>query len=101
MEQSAPDFASIKQINPYGVEYWSTRDLMPLLGYNKWERFEGTIKRAMTACEQTGNRIEDHFPASGKMIKTEKGAERETTEILDHMKNWQQTIFVSHQRRVN
>jgi hypothetical protein len=26
-----PDFESIKQTNPYGVEYWSARDLRPLL----------------------------------------------------------------------
>ena len=77
MEQPAPDFDSIKQINPYGIEYWSGRDLMPLLGYNKWERFEGTIKRAMTACEQTGNLIENHFPAAGKMVKLGSGSERE------------------------
>ncbi len=69
-----PDFDSIKQVSPYGAEFWSARDLAPLLGYNKWERFEGTIKRAMTACENTGNIIEDHFPAAGKPIKGGKGA---------------------------
>jgi hypothetical protein len=35
MSIQSPDFDSIKQINPYGVEYWSARDLMPLLGYAK------------------------------------------------------------------
>lgn len=69
-----PDFDSIKQENVYGIEYWSARDLMPLLGYTKWERFEGAIKRAMTACEQTGNRIDDHFPSAGKPITGGKGA---------------------------
>jgi hypothetical protein len=29
---NTPDFKSIKQISPYGVEYWSARDLAPLLG---------------------------------------------------------------------
>ncbi len=28
-------FERIKQMNPYGIEYWSARDLMPLLGYKK------------------------------------------------------------------
>jgi len=69
-----PDFDSIKHENVYGIEYWSARDLMPLLGYTKWERFEGAIKRAMTACEQTGNRIDDHFPSAGKPITGGKGA---------------------------
>ena len=31
-----PDFDSIRQTNVYGVEYWSARDLMPLLGYDYW-----------------------------------------------------------------
>jgi DNA-damage-inducible protein D len=69
-----PDFDSIKQENPYGVEYWSARDLMPLLGYKKWERFEDAIKRAMTSCEQSGNIVKDHFPNVGKVIKAGKGA---------------------------
>lgn len=38
MSIQAPDFDSIKQINPYGAEYWSARDLMPLLGYARRER---------------------------------------------------------------
>jgi len=25
-EQKAPDFDSIKQLNVYGIEYWSARD---------------------------------------------------------------------------
>jgi len=28
-EQNGPDFDSIKQINVYGIEYWSARALMP------------------------------------------------------------------------
>jgi hypothetical protein len=74
LENTSPDFDSIKQTNPYGAEYWSARDLAPLLGYNKWERFEGTIKRAMTACQNTGNIVEDHFPGAGKPIVGGKGA---------------------------
>ncbi len=35
MNVTSPDFDSIKQTNPYGQEYWSARDLAPLLGYNK------------------------------------------------------------------
>src|SRR5439155_15530776 len=71
------DFDSIKQISPYGAEYWSARDLAPLLGYDKWERFEGAIKRAITACEQVGQIVQNHFPGSGKMVRLGSGAERE------------------------
>jgi DNA-damage-inducible protein D len=27
-----------------GVEFWYARDLMPLLGYSRWENFETAIK---------------------------------------------------------
>ena len=77
MNVTSPDFDSIKQTNPYGQEYWSARDLAPLLGYNKWQRFEDAIQRAKIACEQTGNIVEDHFTASGKVITAGKGAKHE------------------------
>jgi len=75
-----PNFDSIKQVNPYGMEYWSARDLMPLLGYKKWQKFEDAVKRAMTSCEQSGNLVGDHFTASGKPIKGGKGAIQNVTD---------------------
>ncbi|MEO8972878.1 MAG: DNA damage-inducible protein D [Ktedonobacteraceae bacterium] len=72
-----PDFNSIRQLNPYGQEYWYARDLMPLLGYTKWERFSGAIKRAMIACENTGNLVSLHFPGAGKTSPMPHGGVRE------------------------
>ncbi len=62
-EQQAPDFDSIKQINVYGIEYWSARELMPLLGYEQWQNFAKVIKKAITAATspELGMRPEDHF----------------------------------------
>ncbi len=77
---TSPDFDSIKQTNVYGIEYWSARNLQPLLGYDKWERFEGAIKRAMTACKSAGNAVSDHFPGAGKLIVKGKGAAQEITD---------------------
>lgn len=59
-----PDFESIKRLNVYGMEYWSARDLQPLLGYGtKWQNFEGVIKKAMIAATapDLDTRPEDHF----------------------------------------
>jgi len=69
-------FEGIKKINDYGAEYWSARDLQPLLGYSQWRRFEEAIKRAMVSCEQSGNRPDYHFTGAGKMIVIGKGGER-------------------------
>ena len=35
--------------NQHGAEYWSARDLQPLLGYSQWWRFEQAIERALTS----------------------------------------------------
>ena len=43
---ATPNFESIKQINVLGREYWSARDLMPLLGYQSWQNFDKIIKKA-------------------------------------------------------
>jgi len=72
-----PDFESIKQVNPYGEEYWSARSLATLLGYSQWRRFEEAIQRAMVACEQSGNIVANHFASAGKMVRLGSGSERE------------------------
>src|SRR5579863_4492869 len=72
---SEPDFNSIKHLNPYNVEYWLARELQPLLGYTtKWQNFESVIKKAIIACEQTGNIVADHFTDASKPITGGKGA---------------------------
>ena len=64
-----PDFDSIKHLNPYNVEYWEARELMPLLGYgNKWQNFVDVIKKAMISYETTGNIVTDHFTGASKMV---------------------------------
>jgi DNA-damage-inducible protein D len=75
--KSSPDFDAIKQTNVYGMEYWSARDLMPLLGYGKkWQNFEGVIKKAMIACEESGNIVANHFTGVSKMVSIGSGAQR-------------------------
>ncbi|EGQ60571.1 DNA-damage-inducible protein D [Acidithiobacillus sp. GGI-221] len=67
-------FESIKQTNEHGAEYWSARDLQPLLGYSQWRRFEQAVERARTSCETSGNNPEHHFAGTGKPITGGKGA---------------------------
>ncbi|MGH2496982.1 MAG: DNA damage-inducible protein D [Ktedonobacteraceae bacterium] len=72
-----PDFESIKQTNPYGQEYWSARDLAPLLGYIQWRNFELAIKKAMIACSATDNLVEQHFADASKSSPMPHGGMRE------------------------
>ena len=41
------------------------------------QSFENTIKRAITFCEQSGNKSGYHFAGAGKMIELGIGSERE------------------------
>jgi DNA-damage-inducible protein D len=60
-------FEEMKKINDHGAEYWSARDLQPLLGYSQWRRFEEAVQRAIT--HPAGNRGMSRIiilPASAK-----------------------------------
>lgn len=70
------DFEALKSLNEHGAEYWSARDLQPLLGYAQWRRFEDAIKRAIISCEQSGNISGNHFAGAGKMVDIGSGSVR-------------------------
>lgn len=69
-EARAP-FEHIKRTSEWGAEYWSARDLMPLMGYARWNEFETPLRRAMQASENQGHHTESLFRGS-----TEKTAGR-------------------------
>ena len=76
-QTSKPDFDSIRQATENGIEYWSARDLAPLLGYaSSWQNFEVAVKRAKTTCEQIQQPIENHFNGAIKMVVLGSGAKR-------------------------
>jgi DNA-damage-inducible protein D len=70
-------FEEMKRINDHGAEYWSARDLQPLLGYGQWRRFEDAVQRAITSCRQSGKEPDYHIAGAGKMIEIGKGGFRE------------------------
>ena len=66
--QNSP-FERILRSNAAGNEYWSSRDFAEVLGYSDYRNFEQVIKKAKTACFNSGHRIEDHFVDVTEMIK--------------------------------
>ncbi len=72
------DFESIKKTDENGYEFWEARELMPLLGYQKWQNAHAAIKRAMVACDSSDQVLEDHFTSASKMIKIAKNTAKET-----------------------
>jgi DNA-damage-inducible protein D len=77
-------FAQFEQVSGEfeGIECWSARELQILLGYSKWENFSKVIDKAKESCQNSGEKIEDHFPGIRKTISMPKGAEKEIDDIL-------------------
>ena len=61
-------FEDIKHIRDDGSEYWSARELAPVLEYAKWDNFDKVIKQAMIACANAGHSILDQFPEVGNLV---------------------------------
>lgn len=82
VEQHHQTFESVRQFDAQGDEYWSARDLQPLLEYAAWDKFKRVIEKAMEACRQSGHEVEDHFSQTAKMVDIGSGAKREIEDYL-------------------
>src|SRR4030043_1611994 len=71
------DFEDIKKVDENGVEYWKARELMPVLGYLKWENAEEVIGRAARACLNSGQAVDNHFHRIRKMVEIGSNTVRE------------------------
>lgn len=61
--QGGSPFDQIRRTDEYG-EHWLARELMPLMGYARWEDFSGTvIARAIRSAENTGTYSDQAFSA--------------------------------------
>ncbi len=59
----------IKKVDDSGVEFWTARELMGLLGYFKWSNFEEVINKSKRACLNSAQLVENHFADTGKMVR--------------------------------
>src|SRR3989344_3156835 len=62
------EFESIKHIDENNIEFWTARELFPLLGYSRWESFEEVIGRARKSALNSGQIVENHFRDLTKMV---------------------------------
>lgn len=69
-EAASSPFDSIRHVTPEGREYWSARDLMPLLGYEEWRKFAGAIDRARVSAHNAGYDTSVNFVAAAKISPT-------------------------------
>ena len=70
-------FESIRRQGEGGTEYWSARDLQPILEYAQWRSLDDIIKKAKIACRNSGQAVENHFAEVRKMVTLGSGARRE------------------------
>lgn len=61
LDDSQSPFDRIRRVDPDGSEWWSARDLMPLMGYPAWREFSAAIDRAKTAASNQGLIVDDLF----------------------------------------
>ena len=69
-------FEDIKHIDENGIEYWNARELMIILEYKQWRRFENVINKAKESYKNSDISVIEHFANVGKTIKMPKGAEK-------------------------
>lgn len=58
------------------IEFWYARELMSLLGYERWENFYKAISRAIDSCKTGGIEPADHFREITKMVALGSGSKR-------------------------
>ena len=58
-----------------------SRELMPILEYNRWENFHNVIKQAIITCKNSNINISDHFPEVKKMVEI---GSKTTRRIVDY-----------------
>ena len=77
LKSSNKHFEHIKKIDKKGEEYWLARELMPFLGYKKWENFEKiAIKKAQISCKKSLQSVKYHFADIGNLVIVGSGAKR-------------------------
>lgn len=83
IEQIRKKYDLIIHINENAdVEFWYARELMSLLGYDRWENFDKAVCRAMESCKSSGIEVPDHFREVTKMITIGKGGQRKVKDYM-------------------
>lgn len=81
MNEKSVSFESLRHHTTEGLEYWSARELAPMLEYRDWRNFENVIGKAKQACVGSKHPIADHFVETTKMVVLGSGSQRELSEV--------------------
>jgi DNA-damage-inducible protein D len=95
INQHHQTFEQIRQDNN-GQEYWSARDLLPILEYSSWDKFKAVIRKAIKACENSSIKSDNHFSQVGKMVIIGSGAERFIKDYDYHLSRYACYLIVQN-----
>lgn len=78
-------FDAIRRVREDGSEYWSARDLQPLMGYARWESFLAPVERAMKTAANTAMDVTSNFRGSPKITSTRSGQDYELSRFAAYL----------------
>lgn len=81
-------FENIRKTDENEIEFWSARDLYPILEYSSWDKFKSVIKKAIKACENSKINVSDHFSQVGKLVTIGSGAKRNIEDYDYHLSRY-------------
>ena len=74
-------FENIRKTSDDSNEYWSARELANVLGYTEYRKFKNTVQKAEIACENSGQKVADHFAHVSGMVGIGSNAKRKVEDI--------------------
>lgn len=78
----AAPFERIRRHDDANMEFWSSRELAQVLGYEDYRNFTSVLEKARIACDNSGITAADHFVDVTDMIEIGKGGRREVATVL-------------------
>lgn len=76
--QNPTPFDAYRRVREDGTEYWSARDLMGLMAYGTWQKFQNPLNRAMRTAENQNMEVSSLFTRS---VKKSLGRPQEDYEL--------------------
>lgn len=80
-KKSQQVFDEIKRTDENGNEWWNSRELATALTYVNYKYFLEVMRKAWTACKNSGVNPNDHFVVINEMVSIGSGAERQIDSV--------------------
>lgn len=69
-EPNGSPFDAVRRLRPDGSEFWSARDVQPLMGYIRWHKLRTPLTRAMAAAKNQGLDVNREFSQVSQVTRS-------------------------------